>query len=51
MECDQYTCLGFWDKAMSGFCIDGFVSQFAAAHFGQRNAGAPLNALMRYIKQ
>ncbi len=25
MGCDPYTCLGFCDKAMSGFCIDGFV--------------------------
>ena len=51
MGCDPYTCLGFCDKAMSGFCIDGFVGRFAAAHFGQRNAGSPLNALMRCIQR
>jgi hypothetical protein len=36
---------------MSGFCIDGFVGRFAAAHFGQRNAGSPLNVLMRCIQR
>ncbi len=36
---------------MSGFCIYGFVGRFAAAHFGQRNAGSPLNALMRAIQR
>jgi hypothetical protein len=36
---------------MSGFCIDGFVGRFAAAHLGQRNAGSPLNALMRAIQR
>ena len=51
MGCDVYTCLGLCDKAMSGFCIDGFVGRFAAAHFGQRNAGSPLNALMRAIQR
>ena len=51
MGCDPFTCLGFCDKAMSGFCIDGFVGRFAAAHFGQRNAGSPLNALMRCIQR
>jgi hypothetical protein len=51
MGCDPFNCLGFCDKAMSGFCIDGFVGRFAAAHFGQRNAGSPLNALMRCIQR
>jgi hypothetical protein len=51
MGCDVYSCLGLCDKAMSGFCIDGFVGRFAAAHFGQRNAGSPLNALMRAIQR
>ena len=51
MGCDVYTCLGLCDKAMSGFCIDGFVGRFAATHFGQRNAGSPLNALMRAIQR
>ncbi len=53
MGCDPYTwaCLGFFDKAMSGFCIGGFIGRFAAAHFGQRNAGSPLNALMRCIQR
>ena len=51
LGCDPFTCLGFCDKAMSGFCIDGFVGRFAAAHFGQRNAGSPLNALMRCIQR
>jgi hypothetical protein len=36
---------------MSGFCIDGFVGRFAAAQFGQRNAGSPLNVLMRCIQR
>ena len=49
LGCTPETCLGFCDKAMSGFEIDGFVGRFAAAHFGQRNAGSPLNALMRSI--
>ena len=49
LGCDPTTCLGFCDKAMSGFCIDGFVARFAAAHFGQRNAGSPLNAFMRAV--
>ena len=51
MGCDPTTCLGLCDKAMSGFCIDGFVGRFAAAHFGQRNAGSPLNVLMRCIQR
>jgi hypothetical protein len=51
MGCDPWTCLGLCDKAMSGFCIDGFVGRFAAAHFGQRNAGSPLNAMMRTIQR
>ena len=51
MGCDVYSCLGLCDKAMSGFCIDGFVGRFAAAHFGQRNAGSPLNVLMRAIQR
>ena len=51
MGCDPFTCLGLCDKAMSGFCIDGFVGRFAAAHFGQRNAGSPLNVLMRCIQR
>jgi hypothetical protein len=51
MGCDVYSCLGLCDKAMSGFCLDGFVGRFAAAHFGQRNAGSPLNVLMRCIQR
>ena len=51
MGCDPSTCLGLCDKAMSGFCIDGFVRRFAAAHFWQRNAGSPLNVLMRCIQR
>ena len=51
MGCDASSCLGLCDKAMSGFCIDGFVGRFAAAHFGQRNAGSPLNVLMRCIQR
>ena len=51
MGCYPSTCLGLCDKAMSGFCIDGGVCRFAAAHFGQRNAGSPLNALMRAIQR
>ena len=50
MGCDPYKCLGLCDKAMSGFCIDGFVGHCAAAHFGQRYSGSPLNALMRAIQ-
>ena len=49
LGCTPQTCLGFCDKAMSGFEIGGFIGRFAAAHFGQRNAGSPLNALMRSI--
>jgi len=49
LGCDPSTCWGFCDKAMSGFCVDGFLMRFAAAHFGQRNAGSPLNAFMRTV--
>jgi hypothetical protein len=51
MGCDvsSFSCLGLCDKAMSGFV--GFVGRFAAAHFGQRNAGSPLNVLMRCIQR
>ncbi len=31
MGCDPYSCLGFCDKAMSGFCIDGFVGLSTSA--------------------
>ena len=51
MGCDAYSCLGLCDKAMRGFSFDGFVGRFAAAHFGQRNAGSPLNVLMRCIQR
>jgi hypothetical protein len=34
---------------MSCFEIGGFVGRFTTAHFGQRSAGSPLNALMRNI--
>jgi hypothetical protein len=51
MGCDASSCLGVCDKSMSAFCVDGFVGRFAAAHFGQRNAGSPLNALMRCIQR
>ncbi len=51
MGCDPYSCLGLCDKAMSGFSVGGFVGRFAAAHFGQRNAGSPLNVLMRCIQR
>jgi hypothetical protein len=51
MGCDVYSCLGLCDRAMSDFCINCFVGRFAAAHFGQRNASSPLNALMRCIQR
>jgi hypothetical protein len=51
MGCDPFTCLGFCNKAMSRICIDGLISRFAAAHFGQCNACSPLNALMRAIQR
>jgi len=34
---------------MPCFCVDGFLMRFAAAHFGQRNAGSLLNAFMRTV--
>ena len=49
LGCDPWSCWGFCDKAMSGFCVEGFLMRFAAAHFGQRNAGSPLNAFMRTV--
>ena len=49
LGCDPWSCWGFCDKAMSGFCVEGFLMRFAAAHFGQRNAGSPLNAFMRMV--
>jgi hypothetical protein len=51
MGCDPHSCLSLCDKAMSGFCIDGFVGRFAAAHLRQRNACSPLIALMRAIQR
>jgi hypothetical protein len=51
MGCDLFSCLGLCEKAMSCFCINRFVGRSAAAHFGQRNAGSPLNALMRSIQR
>ena len=44
MGCDPSSCLGFCDsdKAVSGFCIDGFFGQFPAADFhGRCPAGSP----------
>ena len=49
LGCDPSSCWGFCDKAMSGFSVEGFLMRFAAAHFGQRNAGSPLNAFMRTV--
>ena len=49
LGCDPWSCWGFCDKAMSGFCVEGFLMRLAAAHFGQRNAGSPLNAFMRTV--
>ena len=49
LGCDPSSCWGWCDKAMSGFCVEGFLMRFAAAHFGQRNAGSPLNAFMRTV--
>jgi hypothetical protein len=50
MGCDASSCLGVCDKSMSALSVDGFVC-FAAAHFGQRNAGSLLNTLMRCIQR
>ncbi len=43
------TCGGCCDKACNGFATDKFICRFAATHFGQKNAGAPLNTYMRCI--
>lgn len=45
LGCSPSTCLGTCDKARSGICLDGFLFRFAAAQFGQKLAGSPLNAL------
>lgn len=45
LGCSPRTCLGTCDKARSGICLDGFLFRFAAAQFGQKLAGSPLNAL------
>lgn len=49
LGCTPSTCLGACDKARSGCCIDGHYFRFAAAHFGQKLAGSPLNNLFRAI--
>ena len=49
LGCTMFTCDGCCDKACNGFTTDGFVCRFAATHFGQKNAGAPLNTYMRCI--
>jgi len=46
LGCSPRTCLGTCDKARSGICLDGFLFRFAAAQFGQKLAGSPLNALL-----
>ena len=45
LGCSPRTCLGTCDKARSGICLDGFLFRFAAAQFGQKLAGSPLNGL------
>lgn len=45
LGCSPRTCLGTCDKARSGIYLDGFLFRFAAAQFGQKLAGSPLNAL------
>ena len=49
LGCSPYTCLGACDKARSGCCIEGNYFCFAAALFGQKLAGSPLNNLFRAI--
>jgi hypothetical protein len=41
--CTMFICNGCCDKAYNGFSTNGFICRFAATHFGQKNAGAPLN--------
>lgn len=45
LGCSPRTCLGTCDKARSGICLEGHLFRFAAAQFGQKLAGSPLNAL------
>gem|GEM_PF-2417476 len=45
LGCSPRTCLGTCDKARSGVCLEGHLFRFAAAQFGQKLAGSPLNAL------
>jgi hypothetical protein len=47
--CSPRTCLGTCDKARSGCSINGHLFRFAAAHFGQKLAGSPLNCLFLAI--
>lgn len=51
--CSPETCMGTCDKAMNGMEFDGCLARWAAAHFGQKPAGSPLNScglcLLRYI--
>lgn len=49
LGCSPRTCLGTCDKARSGCCIEGHMFRFAAAHFGQKLAGSPLNCLFMAI--
>jgi hypothetical protein len=49
LGCTFFTCNGVCDKSCNGFSTDGFICRFAATHFGQKNAGAPLNTYMRCI--
>ena len=51
LGCLPSTCRGRCDKAMSAFRIGNMVGRFAAAQFGQKTAGGPLNALLRPVKR
>ncbi len=55
LGCSPRSCLGTCDKARSGICLDGSLFRFAAAQFGQKLAGSPLNGLflpiMRHLSR
>lgn len=49
LGCSPRSCFGTCDKARSGCCVEGHVFRFAAAHFGQKLAGSPLNCLLMAV--
>jgi hypothetical protein len=45
LGCWSGSCTGVCDKSCNGMFFDGCVARWAAAHFGQKTAGCPLNCI------